>query len=282
MRTGRWESALIPTEGTAGWAVAHCQGQFLGDSNGVLFPRAWLKRQELPLIGEHGIGHFDGEPVFLLEVDSPVTLEGCQWAGLRHHMLQADDDVFALLGFASQIGTWARENRFCGSCGRPMQRMPHDRAMRCEPCGLQRYPLLSPSMIVLVTRGEELLLARSPRFVPGMYSTLAGFVEPGESVEHCVRREVREEVGLEVGNIRYLGSQCWPFPHSLMLGFHAEYVSGEIVPQPEEIEDARWFSPDSLPRLPAERSIARYLIEVYLARRAGRPEPRLPGGEELS
>ena len=148
--------------------------------------------------------------------------------------------------------------------------------MRCDACESQHYPRLSPSMIVLVTRGDEILLARSPRFVAGVYSTLAGFVEPGESVEHCVAREVREEVGLEVRNLQYLGSQGWPFPHSLMLGFHAEYAGGEIVMQADEIEDARWFRVDDLPPLPAPRSIARYLIDLYVARRLGLPEPMLP------
>ncbi len=144
--------------------------------------------------------------------------------------------------------------------------------MCCEQCATRQYPRLSPSMIVLVTRGDEILLARSPRFAPGVYSTLAGFVEPAESVEQCVIREVREEVGLEVGNLRYQGSQSWPFPHSLMLGFHAEYVGGEIVPQPEEIEDARWFALDALPPLPKPGSISRYLVDLHLARRSGRPD----------
>ncbi|MDF3840808.1 NAD(+) diphosphatase [Pseudomonas citronellolis] len=278
MHTGRWESAWLDPAEKGGWAVAHYRQQFLGDANGVLFPRDWLKRQDLPVLSEQGVGHFDGDAVYLLELESPASVEGCSWIGLRHVMLEAEEDQFAMLGFASQVGTWARENRFCGGCGQPMRAVPRERAMRCDACDIQRYPLLSPSMIVLVTRGDELLLARSPRFVPGMYSTLAGFVEPGESVEHCVAREVKEEVGLQVGNIRYLGSQNWPFPHSLMLGFHAEYVSGEIVCQPDEIEDAQWFPYDSLPRLPAGRSIARYLIESWLARRAGRPDPILPGG----
>ena len=131
-------------------------------------------------------------------------------------------------------------------------------------------------MIVLVTRGDEILLARSPRFNPGVYSTLAGFVEAGESVEQCVAREVFEEVGLEVDNLEYLGSQGWPFPHSLMLGFYARYRSGEIVMQADEIEDARWFALDDLPLLPPTNSISRYLIELYLARRSGLPEPVLP------
>jgi len=131
-------------------------------------------------------------------------------------------------------------------------------------------------MIVLVTRGEEILLARSSRFPNGMYSTLAGFVEPGESVEQCVVREVREEVGLEVSNLQYITSQGWPFPHSLMLGFHAQYAGGDIVPQPGEIEDARWFRLDQLPQLPPQRTISRYLIDLYLTRQSGLDDPVLP------
>ncbi|HCP57085.1 MAG TPA: NAD(+) diphosphatase, partial [Pseudomonas sp.] len=146
-----------------------------------------------------------------------------------------------------------------------------------ERCAVHHYPRLSPSMIVLVTRGDEILLARSKRFVTGMYSTLAGFVEAGESVEQCVHREVLEEVGVRVQNLQYLGSQGWPFPHSLMLGFHAEFAFGDIVMQEDEIEDAQWFSVHDLPPLPASRSIARFLIDVYVARRLGLPEPVLPG-----
>lgn len=118
-----------------------------------------------------------------------------------------------------------------------------------------------------------MLLARSPRFVTGVYSTLAGFAEPGESAEDRLVREVREEVAVEVKNIQYVGSQCWPFPHSMMLGFHAEYAGGEIVMQPDEIEDAQWFNVHDLPPLPAGRSIARYLIDLYVARRLGLPDP---------
>ena len=132
-------------------------------------------------------------------------------------------------------------------------------------------------MIGLGAGGDEIRRARSPRFVTGVYSTLAGFAEPGESAEECLVREVREEVQIEVKNIQYLGSQCWPFPHSMMLGFHAEYAGGEIVCQEDEIEDAQWFNVHELPPLPASRSIARYLIDVYVARRLGHAEPVLPG-----
>lgn len=246
------------------------------DANGALFPREWLKRQALDVLCEHGIGHFDGQPVFLLELRSAGEVPGCTWQGLRRFMLEGDFDTYKVLGYAAQIGTWAREHRFCGSCGQAMAQIHWERAMYCQPCDLRSYPRISPSMIVLVTRGDEVLLARSPRFVTGVYSTLAGFAEPGESAEDCLVREVREEVAVEVKNIQYVGSQCWPFPHSMMLGFHAEYAGGEIVMQPDEIEDAQWFNVHELPPLPAGLSIARYLIDLYVARRLGLAEPVLP------
>lgn len=272
----RWTTAVLDTNLAGGWAVARCSEGFLVDDNGALFPRDWLKRQDLDVLCEHGIGHFDGQPVFLLELKAPQAVAGCQWRGLRQFMLDGDFDTYKILGYAAQIGTWAREHRFCGNCGQPMTQIHWERAMYCAPCDLRSYPRISPSMIVLITRGDEILLARSPRFVTGVYSTLAGFAEPGESAEDCLVREVREEVAIEVQNIQYVGSQCWPFPHSMMLGFHAEYAGGEIVMQPDEIEDAQWFRVDALPPLPAGRSIARYLIDLYVARRLGLAEPVLP------
>lgn len=275
MQVGWQTTPPLDNDQAGGWALARSPQGFLADGNGVLFPREWLKRQDLPVAAEHGLGHFDGEPVWLLELRHPAELPGCFWQSLRQFMLQADYPTFRMLSFAEQIGTWDDQHRFCGRCGHATVQVVRERCMRCPQCGLDSYARISPSMIVLVTRGDEILLARSQRFVPGMYSTLAGFVEPGESAEECVVREVFEEVGLQVGNLRYLGSQGWPFPHSLMLGFHAEYRSGEIVPQADEIEDARWFSIEQLPQLPMQRSIARYLIDLYLARRLGRPEPEL-------
>ena len=274
--SARWTTAVLDPQITGGLAVARSPDGFLVDANGALFPRDWLKRQDLDVLCEHGIGHFDGQPVFLLELRGATEVPGCSWRGLRTFMLEGDFDTYKVLGYAAQIGTWAREHRFCGSCGQAMTQIRWERAMYCQPCDLRSYPRISPSMIVLVTRGDEILLARSPRFVTGVYSTLAGFAEPGESAEDCLVREVREEVAVEVQNIQYVGSQCWPFPHSMMLGFHAEYAGGEIVMQPDEIEDAQWFSVHDLPPLPAGRSIARYLIDLYVARRLGLPEPVLP------
>lgn len=273
---GQWLPELLDCEQPGGLVLAHHRQHFLADGNGLLFPRQWLKNQDLPVIAEHGLGHYRGEPLYMLELADKTELPGCHWQSLRQAMLEGDAEAFRMLGYAAQIGTWASDNRFCGGCATAMVLVPGERAMHCPRCNLRHYPRLSPSMIVLVTRGDEVLLARSPRFVTGVYSTLAGFVEPGESVEQCVAREVREEVGVEVRDIVYQGSQNWPFPHSLMLGFHAQYAGGEIVRQEAEIEDARWFSIHELPPLPASRSIARYLIDLYVARRLGRAEPVLP------
>ena len=272
----RWVATAVDVAASGGWVLVSSRQGFLADANGVLFPREWFKKQELRTLPEQGLGLWEGQPVYLLELLEAPDLPGAYWQGLRHFMLEAEADLFHMLRLAAQIGTWLRQHRFCGGCGQKMQPVADQRCLSCPECGISHYPQLSPSMIVLVTKGDEILLARSPHFAPGMYSTLAGFVEPGESVEECVIREVKEEVGLDVVNPRYLGSQNWPFPHSLMLGFHVEYAGGDIVPQPGEIEDAKWFGFDELPLLPTEKAISRYLIELYRAERQGLPKPVLP------
>jgi NAD+ diphosphatase len=160
---------------------------------------------------------------------------------------------------------WDQTHRFCGRCGEPTVHAPSERAKLCPKCGLLSFPRLSPAVIMLIQRGDEFLLARNPNFPEAFYSVLAGFVEPGESLEEAVAREVREEVGLEVTDIRYFSSQPWPFPHSLMIGFTCTYAGGDIVPQPDEIVHAAWFSRNGeLPRLPGKLSIARKLIDWFL------------------
>jgi NAD+ diphosphatase len=176
----------------------------------------------------------------------------------------------AALVRARQLASWALDNRFCGACGRAMNLHPTEIACVCAACGQKVYPRISPVAIGLVVRGDEILLARSPHFAPGMYSALAGFVEAGESAEDCLRREIREESGIEVGELRYFGSQSWPYPHSLMLGFIAEYLAGEPVPQESEIEDVGWYALDRLPVLPHPGSLARRMIEAVRAARGGK------------
>jgi NAD+ diphosphatase len=190
---------------------------------------------------------------------------GLSPANLRALFSVLDDAHLALAGRALQLISWDRTHQFCGRCGAKTERKTEERARVCPECKLTAYPRLAPAVMALVHRRNqgkpELLLGRSPHFSAGMYSALAGFVEPGESLEQCLAREVHEEVGVRVSNIRYVASQPWPFPHSLMIAFVCEWIDGEIRPQAGEIEDAKWFSLLQLPKLPSKISIARRLID---------------------
>ncbi|GHT79889.1 hypothetical protein FACS1894130_09970 [Spirochaetia bacterium] len=166
---------------------------------------------------------------------------------------------------AYHIRRWREESRFCGHCGGTNQDAPYELARQCPVCGRLEYPRISPAIIVLIINdGEQALLAHNRKFSGRVYSLIAGFTEAGESLESTVSREVREEVGLEVRDIRYITSQPWPFPNSLMLGFTARYAGGNITPDGEEIEDAQWFNRDALPELPGQGSVSRYLINRWL------------------
>ncbi|HYL23348.1 MAG TPA: NAD(+) diphosphatase [Burkholderiales bacterium] len=194
--------------------------------------------------------------------DGAAAPPGLSWAGLRALYTVLDDARFALAGRALQLVGWDRTHQYCGRCGTPTQPKTEERARVCPACKLTAYPRLAPAVMALVKREKELLLARSPHFPHGMYSALAGFVEPGESLEQCLEREVHEEVGVRVANIRYFASQPWPFPHSLMIAFVCDWSEGELVPQAGEIEDAKWFKVLQLPKLPSRISIARRLIDA--------------------
>ncbi|MCH9671691.1 MAG: NAD(+) diphosphatase [Gammaproteobacteria bacterium] len=219
-----------------------------------------------PILAEHYLGQLDGNDCVAVgfEPESPLN-EGYSKIGLRQILGNTEEEYFYLAGRAFQILDWDRTTRFCGSCGSPTTSQDADRSKFCAQCRLPVYPRLSPSIIVLVTKGDQMLLARNAAWGPnGFYSTLAGFVEPGESIEETVHREVHEEVGVQVKNLRYLGSQSWPFPNSLMLGFHAEYASGEFQYHDAEIADAKWFHIDELPKVPARFAISRWLIDDYI------------------
>jgi NAD+ diphosphatase len=188
--------------------------------------------------------------------------------------------MFRLAGRAFQLLEWDTTHRFCSRCGSPVRESGDERVKQCPECAMMHYPILSPAVIMTVERDDEILLARSPHFPEGMYSTLAGFVEPGETLEEAVAREIREESGAEVCRIRYFASQPWPFPHSLMIGFLTDFNGGAIRAASPEIEDIRWFSRKDLPRLPSSMSIARALIENFLQRCAGQsPRDRTSPGD---
>lgn len=221
--------------------------------------------------GTHFLGVLDGEAVWGVDVPHGTDPAGGAAADLFSYFGRASEIEWMVAGRALQIVEWSRTHRFCGRCGSQTDLLDGERAMKCPECGLLAFPRLAPAMITLVTRGEgrdeEALLARGVQFRGPMYSCLAGFVEPGESLEGAVVREVREEVGIEVTDVRYWGSQPWPFPHSLMVGFHARYSSGEIRCDPSEIVDAKWFRRDQLPSIPPGISIARKLIDAWLSPR---------------
>ena len=194
-------------------------------------------------------------------------VEPAGWAfeGLRSLFGTITETFFAVAARALEICEWDHAHRFCGSCGSPTALKPGERALECTTCGRLSYPRISPAVIVAVIRDRRILLARAPRFPPGMFSVLAGFVEPGETLEECVAREVLEETGIGVKNLRYFASQPWPFPHSLMVAFTAEHASGEIVVDPSEIVEAAWFAADGLPNLPDPITVARKLINWFVA-----------------
>ncbi len=190
----------------------------------------------------------------------PDAPPGFRRMPLRAAMMGLEPTLSALAGRAAQVLEWDRTHRHCGVCGGSTELKAGERARVCSACGHTAYPRISPAIMALVWRPGEVLLARSHHFAPGRYSALAGFVEAGESLEDCLHREVAEEVGVTVRDLRYFGSQSWPFPHSLMVAFVARWAGGDIVPQAEEIEDARWFGLNALPDLPAPFSIAGQLV----------------------
>lgn len=217
----------------------------------------------------HLLGLDGDRPVWAAAVvEGAEPPETAQWLHLRQLYGSIPEQDWALAGRAAQIISWDRDHRFCGRCGNATDTHHRDRARVCQGCGLMSYPRLTPAIIVLIERDDgRALLAWGRQFPGRFYSALAGFVEPGESLEECVVREVQEEVGIEIDNISYFGSQPWPFPHSLMIGFQARYVAGEVTPQETEIVEADWYHHEALPPAPlGGMSIAGWLIEDWINR----------------
>jgi len=229
-------------------------------------------RPTIPIGDAHDalyLGDLDGRPCFARLLGEGPPPRGSEPMPLRQLFGALTDEEFGIAGRALGLTAWDHDHRHCGRCGGVTTRAAAERLRACSACGHGAYPRLSPAVIVLVEREGTCLLARNARTRMPFFSTLAGFVEVGETLEDCVRREIREEAGIELADIRYFGSQPWPFTSSLMIGFTARWAAGEIVAEPSEIEDAAWFAPDALPVVPPKLSIARELIDDFVRRHGG-------------
>lgn len=266
---------ISPTINTdnALWFIFH-QDKLLTKCRSQRHPIPSAKEIEangLPLILKQYLGNLDGVHCYAAELGDSVRLSAeFSLNGLRELFGLLEEDLIWVAGRANQLVQWNRSHQYCGSCGHRTQDKSDERAKVCPACGMLNYPRISPAVIVAVLKDHQILLARNKRFKSGYYSVLAGFVEPGESLEECVQREVFEEVSITLKNIRYFSSQPWPFPNSLMIAFTAEYAGGEISASQSEIVDAAWFSADNLPLIPPRITIARHLIDWYLERQSQR------------
>ena len=211
-------------------------------------------------------GLLDGQPLWLHAIDSDTVVApaGWQWHEARSLLALFTPAQMHAISCARELAWWQARHRYCGHCGTPTVDADEERAKRCPSCEAIFYPVVSTAVIVAVTRGDQLLLAHNRNFRPGMFSLLAGFVDPGETLEQAVVREVREETGIEIGQPKYVTSQPWPFPNSLMAGFQATHQSGEIAVDGREIEQAGWYTRDTLPEIPRPGTVAHALITRWL------------------
>lgn len=263
--------SLAPTDDDAGPALWFCVrgGDVLVQpaGDGVETPGGSPQELGVAVGPTLFLGSLDGRPCWAADVAAgSEATSGASFEPLRSLYGRVPDPLWTLAGRAVQLVEWDRTHRFCGRCATPTESSPGERARRCPSCGLLAYPRLAPAVIVLIERDDEILLARGRNFPLPMYSALAGFVEPGETLEEAVHREVGEEVGVALSDVSYAGSQPWPFPHSLMIGFTARWAGGDIRIDESEIVDAGWYRADALPMVPPRISIARSLIDAFLAR----------------
>lgn len=268
MSSERFRPGVVgpPSFGEALW-FAFRGGELLVREGPSAVPRlAELAELAVPTRRQQFVGELDGTPCFSVELSLQAAApEGHHFTSLRGLFGRLDEAELAVAGTAFQIQEWDRTHQRCGACGGPLEAKAKERAKRCEPCALELYPRISPAVIVLVHDGPRVLLTRQARFPKGMYGLVAGFLEAGETLEACVRREVLEETGVLVDELRYFGSQPWPFPHQLMVGFFARAVGGELVVDHHELEEAGWYARDALPGIPPKASIARALLDAWLA-----------------
>jgi NAD+ diphosphatase len=247
------------------WFVIHPKGLVARrDGERIILPT----EEEVTSFGigiadAHRLGTLDDSDAFAVPFSGDV-IAPFEILGLRMLAALLDSALFGVAGRAFHAADWLTTSRFCGRCGAATNRVESERCMACPSCRLHVYPRISPAIITLVRKGDLALLASNAKFPGSFYSTLAGFADIGESLEETLVREVREEVGIDITNVRYFGSQPWPFPNSLMIAFTAEWAAGEIAVDKNEISDAKWFAADALPMIPPPFSIARRLIDAWV------------------
>lgn len=242
-------------------------GQFLCSDTGPWDPiDSSLWRFANPQLDapKHYLGRYHNKDCYVVELEDLPMVTDHHWQNLRNLLGMLNPTQYEVAARALQIIGWDKDHRFCGRCGEATQSHQHEMAKHCQPCDLLFYPRLSPCVITVVTRGEEILLAHNPAFPGRFFSALAGFIEAGESIESALRREVKEEVGIEIGKVEYFGSQSWPFPSQLMIGFVAEYVEGEITVDGVEIDEANWYRYDDLPMIPPVSTLSGQLIQHFV------------------
>lgn len=251
---------------SSNWLIFWSNRLLVRQSGGAVFPVTENPKDLGLTLLEHVVfPSGSGPPRNAGSVQEPGNLPGeYTFLDLRSLASLTDRDLFCLAGKAYQLLFWEETNRFCGRCGTPLGRGQEEYAKRCDACGLHIFPPVTPAIIIGVVNNNTLLLAHNARFPDGLYSLVAGFMEPGETIEQCARREVAEETGIDIEDIRYFGSQPWPFPHSLMIGLTGKYAGGSIRPDGMEITDAAWFSPQELPKLPPQGSISREIIDWFI------------------
>ena len=276
MLPDEFQPALLPAGGAdaPNWWFVFAGGELLVRPTecGVELPAASIwPFAKLPTTRRLFLGSLHGQACHAAEVEATASPPpGMRFESLRALWMRLDNGLLGVASHALQLIEWDRTHQFCVQCGTPTQRRADERARYCAACGLTAYPRLSPVVMVRVVRDGRILLARAPRFAPGVYSVLAGFVEAGETLEQAIHREVAEEVGIRIRNLHYFASQSWPFPHSLMIAFTAEYAGGEVRVDGRELLDADWFAPTALPGLPSPMSMAWRLIQDFVAGGQGR------------
>lgn len=226
-----------------------------------------VKKLNMNYENEFFLGEYEDKSCFTIEISNEINLpEDFKLIPLREIGILMEEEIFEIAGRASEILNWNRNHRFCGRCGAETENKKDEMAKICPKCGNIMYPVICPAIIVAIIKGDKILLAHNSNFKDNRYSLIAGFVEAGENLKSAVKREVFEEVGIKIKNIRYYKSSPWPFPNSLMIGFFAEYDSGEIKVDGSEIVDAGWFTKDTLPNLPKKYSLARKIINEFVSK----------------